>query len=325
VQRLMSIRTVNPRLAAPVGLVLLAGLLLMGLHAGQLPFINPARNSYQAQFTDAGGLQASDAVQIAGVVVGRVTDVSIRSSSVLVDFTVDKGIHLVDETAAQIKIGNLLGSKYLELEPRGVGELGSSPIPMARTTPAYDVATAFGDLARVEKQLDTQSIANALNVLSGSFQNSPAQIRAAVKGLSDLSHTIASRDVAFRQLLSHAATATGVLDQRRNDVVQILKASDLVLQALQQRKSVIDQLLRNTVSLTTQLQGLVAENQTTLTPALRQLADVAGMLEKHQGDIAATIANMDNYIRTFNNVVGNGPWFDVVIPRLPNSVAVEKR
>jgi phospholipid/cholesterol/gamma-HCH transport system substrate-binding protein len=321
----MSIRTQNPRVAAVVGLVVLVGLLLMGLHAGQLPFINPDRNDYQARFLDAGGLKSSDSVQVAGVVVGRVNAVTINNASVIVHFSVDSDIHLGDRTTAAIKIGNVLGSKYLQVFPAGTANLGSTIIPVARTTPAYDVATAFGDLAKVEEGLDTQSIAKALDVVSSTFNNSPAEIHAAMQGLSDLSHTIASRDAAFRSLLDHASAATGVLDQRRQDVVQILKAADAVLEGLQQRKAVVDQLLRNTVSLTTQLNGLVAENSATLTPALRKLAAVTSLLEAHQSDITSTIRNMSAYIATFNNVVGNGPWFDVLIPRLPNSVAVEKR
>lgn len=322
----MSLRTMRPKVAAPVGLLIIAVLILMGLHAGQLPLINPSRTTYSAQFSDASGLQSSDAVEVAGVVVGQVTNIAIKNNLVLVQFSVNKGIRLGTATTATIKIGDLLGSKFLEIDPAGSGRLSDSAvIPLARTKPAYDVAAAFQDLTKVAQGLDTTSIANALNVLSATFQNAPAQVRAAIQGLSALSHTVASRDATFRQLLSHAANATAVLDQRRGDVVQILSATNLVLQALQQRKDVVDQLLHNTVTLTSELQGLVTEDGPRLTPALKQLAVVTAMLKQHQGDIASTIANVSEYISTFNNVVGSGPWFDVVIPRLPNSIAVQKR
>lgn len=322
----MSLQTLQPRVAAPVGLLVVAVLILLGLHAGQLPLIGPSRTTYEAQFTDASGLQSADAVQVAGVVVGQVTDVSIQGGAVLVRFTVDDGIHLGRATTAAIKIGDMLGSKYLDVEPVGTGRLAASAvIPVSRTKPGYDVAAAFQDLTTVVKGLDTTSLAHALDVLSGTFQNAPVQVRAAVQGLSALSHTVASRDASFRQLLAHAAGATAVLDQRRKSVAQILSATDLVLQALEQRKQVVDELLRNTVSLTTQLQGMVSEDGPSLTPALKQLATVTTMLEQHQGDIASTIANVSEYVATFNNVVGSGPWFDVVIPRLPNSIAVQKR
>lgn len=322
----MSLRSLKPNIAAPVGLMISAVLILMGLHAGQLPLINPSRTTFQAQFSDASGLRSSDAVEVAGVVVGQVTDVAIKSNVVLVRFTVRDGIHLGTATRAAIKIGDLLGSKYLEIDPAGSGALSASaPIPLARTKPAYNVGAAFQDLTRVTQGLDTTSIAHAFDVLSGTFQNAPAQVSAAIKGLSALSHTVASRDASFRQLMAHAATATAVLDQRRNDVVQILTATNLVLKALQQRKQVVDQLLRNTANLASQLQGLVAEDGATITPALKKLSTVTAMLARHQGDLASMIANMSEYVGTFNNVVGSGPWFDVVIPRLPNSIAVQKR
>ena len=52
----------------------------------------------------------------------------LDGTKVLVDFTVDNGVELGDRTEAAIKAETVLGTKMLEVTPRGDGELtGDDP------------------------------------------------------------------------------------------------------------------------------------------------------------------------------------------------------
>ena len=59
--------------------------------------------------------------------VGRVSDVHLEGTKVLVDFTVDNGVELGDRTEAAIKTETVLGSKMLEVTPRGDGRTRPAP------------------------------------------------------------------------------------------------------------------------------------------------------------------------------------------------------
>lgn len=314
----------NPKWIATVGIVGCALVLALALRAGDMSLFRPAKTTYAAEFSDAGGLRAGDPVEVAGVVVGTVQEIDVDADHVLVEFDVDADIALGDRTLAGVKVGSLLGKKYLDITPEGGGRLESgATIPRARTTPAYDVVAAFEDLTDVAAKVDTEQLATSLDVLADTFRNSGPQVRTALRGLSRFSKVIASRDRQFAELLEHADTTAGVLDARRTDVVELVKASNLLLGELQQRKAAVRALLLHTTALAAELRGLVADNQKTLNPALRRLESVTRLLSSHQRDLRAIIRNSRNYISTFNNVIGSGPWFDVVIPRLPNSVRVE--
>lgn len=315
----------NPKWVATIGLVGSALLLALAFRAGDLPLLSPEKATYSAEFTDAGGLRTGDPVQVAGVVVGTVEEIEVESDHVVVEFEMDADIELGEETRTAVEVGSLLGQKYLDVTPDGAGRLeAGGTIPLERTTPAYDVVAAFEDLTDVTAQVDTEQLAASLDVLADTFRSSGPQVRSALRGLSRFSRVIASRDRQLEELLDHADTTTNVLDQRRGDVVKLIKASNLLLGELQRRKAAVHALLVDTTALGQELRGVVDDNQETLTPALRRLERVTRLLAGHQRDLRAVVRNSHNYIATFNNVVGSGPWFDVVIPRLPSSVDVDE-
>lgn len=72
-----------------------------------------------ADFSGIGGLALGDDVQISGVKVGSVVDVSLDPETYLarVRMSVDPSVKLPDDTTALISSESLLGGKYLLLEP----------------------------------------------------------------------------------------------------------------------------------------------------------------------------------------------------------------
>jgi len=72
-----------------------------------------------AKFPGIGGLSVGDEVQVSGVKVGSVVDVSLDQQSYLADvrMTIDPSIQLPSDTAAVITSTSLLGGKYMSLEP----------------------------------------------------------------------------------------------------------------------------------------------------------------------------------------------------------------
>jgi phospholipid/cholesterol/gamma-HCH transport system substrate-binding protein len=319
-------RQTNGRVAAVVGLACMLLVVMGAFRADRLPFIGSAGTTYSAAFTDSTGLREGDPVEVAGVDVGLVKSLQIRSDHVVVVFTLDGRMRLGTTTRARIKIGSLLGAKYLDISPSGPGQMDpESTIPIKRTRPAYDVLAAFGDLARTEQRLDTTTIAKALDTISETLSGAAPEVRESIRGLTRFATTIASRDAALRSLFKHADSVTGVLDEHSQRIVSLIGATDTLLAELSAREQLIHDLLVHTRSLSVQLDELIGENQRELTPALAQLNKVTETLISHQQDLRDTIRSLDNYARVFTNVVGSGPWFDAFIPTLPVTPNVAKR
>ena len=307
------LRERNPVAVGAVGLGIIAVLLLLAFNIQDLPLL--AGNKYSAAFSEAGGLKAGDEVRVAGVKVGKVASVGLEGSHVKVVFRVDRGTSLGRDTTASVRIKTILGQKFLALDPAGGGHLDKE-IPLSRTTSAYDVVEAFSDLTTTEERLDTDKLATSLDTISTTFKDSPADVRAALLGLSRLSATIASRDQALRQLLGHAHAVTQVLSDRNAQVASLLSDGNLLLQELSARRQAIHTLLVSTVTLSQQLTGLVRDTRADMAPALAHLKDVLGVLQKNQDNLDRSIKNLAPFVRVFANTLGNGRWFDTYVQNL---------
>lgn len=163
-----------------MGTVLVACLVIVAFQYNKLPFVNDYDN-YAAYFAEAGGIKPGNQVRVSGVGVGRVSDIRLEGTKVRVGFTVRKKVELGDRTEAAIKTETILGSKMLELTPRGGGRL-AGVIPLERTTSPYDLPDALGDLTTQISGLDTAQLSTALTTLADTFKETPPNLRPALEG-----------------------------------------------------------------------------------------------------------------------------------------------
>lgn len=293
-----------------VGLVTIALLVLGTLtafSAKDLPLIGSG-NSYSAYFAESAGLEPGNEVQIAGVKVGEVDEVSLDGNQVLVKFTVD-GREIGDRSRADIQIKTLLGEKFLGLQPAGKEEL-AEPIPVRSTSSPFDIPDAIDQLTQTTGQLDSTKLAESFRVMSDTMRGAPQHMDQAVNGLSQLSQTIASRDQQLADLLHNASNVSGIVADRDQQVSKLVSDGNLLLSEVQARKQAISGLLVGTENLSQQLRGLVADNQEQMRPALEQLDQLTAMLKRNQDNLNKAIGALQPYVRGFNNTISNGRWFE---------------
>jgi len=302
----------NPIAVAIVGLVLLAVIAFLVFDSANLPIIGGG-TGYSAYFAEDAGLQPGNEVRIAGVVVGRVTGVSLAGNKVAVAFKV-KGAWVGNQTTAAIKIKTLLGAKFLALDPRGgQPQDPATPIPLLRTSSPYDVTQAFNGLGQEVSQINTVQLGRSLQTLSEAFSGTPPYTRAALRGLASVSQAIASRDNELAGLLQGARNVTGALAGEDARFAKLLGDGNLLLAELRQRQAAIHALLTGTQALAVQLSGLVSDNQATLGPALQALDQVTTVLENNQANLKKALALAGPYYRLLGNALGNGRWFDTYL------------
>jgi phospholipid/cholesterol/gamma-HCH transport system substrate-binding protein len=307
----------NPVVVGAVSLAVLAAMILAAFRAEDLPLIGGG-DTYYAAFSEAGGLKANDEVRIAGVRVGKIKQVDLAGDHVRVEFLVDRGVDFGRTTGAAIKVKTLLGAMYLSLEPSGEGQLPEgAEIPANRTTSPYDVVQAFSGLAERSERIDTGQLATSLNTLATLTENTPEEFGAALQGLSSLSKNIAARDQQLNTLLSNLRKVSGVLGDRRGDLVTLMRDGDTLFRALAARRESVHDLLTATSQLSVQLTGLVRDTREDLRPALEHLDSVLQVLRKNQDNLDTSLRLMAPFYRVFANTLGNGPWFDTYIQNMP--------
>lgn len=300
-----------------IGVISLALLLLVMFASFNLQKLPGFRGTvFHAELADASGLRVGSEVQVAGVHVGRVSKMHIGTQKVIADFDV-KGATLGSATRASVEVKSLLGEKFLNLTPKGAGALpGGATIPLARTDVTFDIVGTLGQLTAQTEDTDKANLTKALNTLAEVVDAAGPEVKSSFTGLSRLSTTIASRDEDISQLLDRSRNVTKLLDERKGDLVGLMKQADLIFKELEQRKQTIHELLVNANDLAIQLQGLVTDNQKQLRPTLDQLKDVLTFLHAREDQIETLLHNYGPYVNILGNIVGTGPWFDAYVPNI---------
>ena len=305
----------NPLPIGIIGVVVVIALLIVGADAGNLPFVNRGHTVY-ADFADAAGLQKGDNVRVAGVLVGKVTSVSLDGDVVKVGMKVGNGTRLGAGSTADLKIETLLGQVYVALTPTGTAKLVDNTIPLTSTTTPTSIITAFNGLGARSGRINVHLLARSFDVLAKDFEGTPKDVRSSLVGLERVSMTVASRDAKLRRLLGRANTVTGTLAAHDLQVAQLINDSNQILETVNQQRAVIHRLLVHTSALSRQLTGLVSDNQAVIGPALEQLHGTLAILRSHQTQLDQTVHLVAPFVRDFTDVLGNGRWFETTISNI---------
>jgi phospholipid/cholesterol/gamma-HCH transport system substrate-binding protein len=300
----------NPITIAFIGIAVILLGMAAAANADDLPLVGSG-TVYSAQFEEAAGIKSGNEVRIAGIKVGKVKDVELDEQGLVqVTFYV-KDAWMGDQTRADIKLKSLLGQKYLSIAPAGVKTMDpEQTIGTDRTTSPYDVLEAFRGLAETVDDIDTGQLSKSFNVISETLANTPEELTGALSGLSRLSDVIAKRDSEIAHLLSNTRQVSETLADRDEQLVKLMKDGNVLLAELSKRKQAISSLLEGTQELAVQLNGLVDDNARQLGPVLKQLDTLTTMLDRNKKALGEGFKAFAPFVRQFNNVLGNGRWFD---------------
>lgn len=301
-----------------VGVIVIAALAVAMAAAFNLQKFPGFRGQpYHAEFADASGLHVGGRVEIAGVRVGRVSKIRIDGTKVVVDFDVKGGHRLGSDTTAAINVLNLLGEKYVDLVPHGSDRLPKdSTIRLSHTTAGYDIVGTLTQLTETTEELDTDQAEDALRTVTETMQSASPEIQGSFTGVARLSRTIAANDQDLEKLLTHATSVAEAIEDRKSDLIGLMRESDAVFGELIRRRDDIHRLLITARSLADQLAGLAKDNEKEIGPALQELRTAVDFLNTRNTEIQDTVRMYAPFALGMINIIGNGPWFDAYVPNL---------
>ena len=170
---------------------------------------------YSAVFTNASGLKSGDSVRVAGLRVGTVRSVRLRSdATVVVAFDTDTEVGLTTGTHASVRYLNLVGDRYLELDnAAGTSEplARGAQIPRARTQPALDLDLLLGGLKPVIRGLDPKDVNVLTAALLDIFQGQGDTMDSLMRRTSSFTNTLADNSAAMDRLLDNLDKVTAAL------------------------------------------------------------------------------------------------------------------
>ena len=307
----------NPVVVGAISIAVLAIMLVAAFRAQDLPLIGGG-DTYYANFSEAGGIKVGDEVRIAGVRVGAVESIELDGDKVNVGFRIKTDSQFGPTSRADLKVKTLLGDMFLAIEPAGSGQMAEgTTIPVERTSSPYDVVQAFEGLADTAGDINTDQLAQSLTTLADLSRNTPDEFQGALEGVSALSSNVAAKNDEINSLLKNLRRVSTVLDDRDQDIIELMEDSDVLFRALVARRDAVHRLLVSTTQLSKELTALVLDTRADLKPALQSLEEVLDVLNKNEDNIDDSIRLMAPFYRVFANTLGSGPWFDTYIQNFP--------
>lgn len=300
-----------------IGTLLVFALLVVIFNYKSIPGVSSAAG-YKAEFAEASGLTTKDDVQIAGMVVGRVTSIELSGDHVVVEFDADTdGVDLGERTGAAIKVGTILGKRFVELVPDGDGTLSKgSTIPLERTTSGFDITQSLSQVTDTVAKTDKVQLSNALDTTAGVLAQLSPHLQESLTGLTRLSQTVSSRDQAIGDLLKHTNGVTEVLSHRNEQFALLLTDGQSLFRALNERADTIHRVLVQAKSVFDELNALAQENRTALSSTLDQLSTTLVTLNKNYDNINEAIKGLRGYTTQIKDVIGSGPFFNVLLENI---------
>ena len=196
-----------------VGIFFMAGLVLLGvmLELGERwnPFEKTIR--YKTYLASTTGLKVGDPVRLAGVEVGKITEIGISDSRVKVDFEVHQGTAIKADSVATIRLTNLLGGQFLGLS---FGSPSAPVLPPGSEVKSHDIANIdvivdnVSDLAKDAKSLINDLNANQREVLlkiATMLDENRGNLKGAVSNLNSITAKMDRGEGSLAMLLNDKA------------------------------------------------------------------------------------------------------------------------
>ena len=125
-----------------VGLFIIAGILCLGylsIKLGKMEIVGTKGYEVYGVFSNIGGLKVGSSIEIAGVNVGRVTNIALDNYQAHVVLNFPKDLKIQEDAIASIKTRGLIGEKYIEITPGGSEEIIKPGDRIQETQPAIDI------------------------------------------------------------------------------------------------------------------------------------------------------------------------------------------
>jgi len=231
----------------------------------QLRDLNPVADdelTLAATFDDVTGLLVNDPVKIAGVTVGKVTGIRVDAGQALVTFDLAPGHdELADGTRASVRWRNLIGQRFLYLEPGDGSTLLEEGEVITDTDSVADLGALFNSLGPIVGAIDESQVNEFLETITDALEGNADRLGAALDDLATVSAGLATRDDAIGRLVENLNTVAGTIAARDQQIRTLLDNLVLLAGEFSANTALVDDALVQFGSFSTDLASLVQTNR----------------------------------------------------------------
>jgi phospholipid/cholesterol/gamma-HCH transport system substrate-binding protein len=271
--------------------------------------------TYRARFTDVTGLLVGDDVRIAGVSVGRVSDIHLAGNVAEVAFTVDEKVPVSTTVLAKIRYRNLVGQRYIALAegPGGARLAPDGLIPLSQTTPALDLTVVFNGFRPLFVGLTPDDVNRLSYEIIQVLQGEGGTMASLLAHTGSLTSSLADRDAAIGRVIGNLNDVLGTLAVRDANLDQTILQLQQFVSGLAGDRAAIGTAVASIGDLAGATGSLIRDVRPDLAQDVTLLNKLAGTLNDNTQVIEDTLHRLPDRYAKLTRTASYGSWFNFFV------------
>lgn len=265
---------------------------------------------YTAHFLQAAALQPGNPITVAGIPVGEVVSMELKGDYVEAGLKVRDDVVLGEDSRASIKITTILGSRYLALLPDGPGSVPDNTFDLTHTEVPYDLQEALADVTTTYEEVSTDQFAQTLAILGKQLESLPPVVPQALENTHTLSTIIAQRRDQLGELLKTTELVSSTLRRQQSAIGNLVDQGNSLLGEFVARRATFHAMMDALTNLVQTLSGIVIDDRPELEELLGNLRELATLLGKNEGMVRSILQTGPIALRNLTNITGTGNAID---------------
>jgi phospholipid/cholesterol/gamma-HCH transport system substrate-binding protein len=282
------------------------------LNSFNLGPISWGRQTYEltARFDDVTGLLVNDNVKVAGVVVGKVTGVSIEQGRAKVTMAVDDRYRMTSDAAAAIRWRNLLGQRYVYLYPGSASTVLEDGDEVPNTRSVIDLGELFNRLGPIVAAIDPAQVNTFLDSITQALEGNEQQAGQIIDDLGTLLSGLASRDEAIGDLVEDLDRVAGTINDRDAQIRTILDNLVAISATFSANTDVVDAAITDVGSVSQDAGTILATNRDQIDGSLGSLLQVLDVVEANLDHVDTAVSSLDEASEAIFRSGRYGEWLN---------------
>ncbi|HET7690802.1 MAG TPA: MCE family protein [Nocardioidaceae bacterium] len=244
------------------------------------PWGSSGQRSYRAELISASRLAHGDEVRVAGVVVGRISEVAVTEDShAVVTFSVDGDLELTEDTHAAVRYLDLVGGRYLSLsQGSGTRLREGGTIAMRYTEPALDLDDLFNGFKPLFAALSPDDVNELAANIIATLQGEGSTVEELLAHTADLTSTLADRDEVLGRVVTNLNQVLRTVDDRQVQLEGLVVQLTRFVSGLSEDRTAIGDSIAHIDAMAEVTSSLLHDARPDLETVIAQLGHVAASL-----------------------------------------------
>ncbi len=246
----------------------------------------PGQQTIAFETTDASAVEPGADVRVAGISVGKVSDIAIGASTVTVRARIDHTIHVGDQSRIEVRMLTPVGGYAVSLIPLGSRTDHNGVIPVDRVAMPYSIGDVLQSAPTVTDHVDAATMNANLRQVAQALQANTTSLGTIVNGMNSVAEVLDRQRQQIHQVAALAAEYLQTFNANRGFIFELIGKIDTVLTTYQNNAAGFNyayELLGSALSRLQPLESYYLAHSEEVFAHFRDLRDLITEMRQHLG------------------------------------------